>query len=223
MIQWLVELAKDLNLWVRERIPYALKAEAVLLVLAGMSLADAARHLSMKGHRVARKNVGEWVKDFQVVQNWIATTPKKKRRTVALDETKIKINGEEAFIWGAIDVETKEILALEVSWLRNGANSKWFLEDIMKKCKYYRQTLFITDGAGWYPWACRLLRLRHKVVHGGKRNKIERWWRTFKEWARTFYKNFIVRKGIILDKVKSRISLWAGLWYNNILLKMKVT
>jgi transposase-like protein len=185
------------------------------IVLGSSSKASQHKGLSCSK---AKDKIGEWVQQFQVVQDWIATTPKKKRKIVALDETKIKVNGDEAFIWGAIDVENKEILALEVSWLRNGAHAIWFLQDTMKRCTYYRKTLFITDGAGWYPWACRILRLRHKIVHGGKRNKIERWWRTFKEWARRFYKNFIVRQGILLEKVKQRISLWAGLWYNNFLL-----
>ena len=64
MIDWLIMSAKDLNLWVRERVPFTLKAEAVLLVLYGLSLAQAVRHLGMKGFPVARQKVGKRVQEF---------------------------------------------------------------------------------------------------------------------------------------------------------------
>jgi transposase-like protein len=214
MITWLIELAKDLNLWVRERIPFAIKAEAVLLTLAGLSLADVSNYLSWKNQPVARQNVGVWTRQFQEAKDWIDPVPKKKRKYVAVDETKIKINGEIAFIWGAIDVKTSEILALEVSWQRSGANALWFLKDVLDKCSSKKEVQILTDGAGWYPWACRILHITHKKVVGGKRNKIERWWRTFKEWAITFYKNFITRSKYPVKYVAARIKLWAGLWYN---------
>jgi transposase-like protein len=153
LITRLVELAKDLNLWVRERISFATKAEAVLLVLAGLSLADVSTYLSWKGQPVARQNIGVWTRQFQKARDWVDTVPKKKRRWIAVDETKtkIKINGREAFVRGAIDVKTKEIIALEVSWQRSGANALWFLKDVLKKCKRRRDVQILTDGANWYP------------------------------------------------------------------------
>jgi putative transposase len=190
-----------------------LKAEAIVLVLVGFSLADAASYLKWKGFPVRRQNVGVWVRQFQEVKDWIEEVPTVKREIVAVDETKIKVNGKEAFFWCAIDVKTREILAVEVSWQRSGLNAIWFLKEVRNKCSN-KDVLIITDGAGWYPWACRHLKLKHERVKGGLRNKIERWFRSFKDWARGFHKNFISRTEELLGKVRQRIKMWAGLWFN---------
>jgi transposase-like protein len=52
--------------------------------------------------------------------------PPKPRRLIAIDETKTKLNGEWLYIWAAIDMDTKEILA-EIS-----LNAYIFLQRILK-------------------------------------------------------------------------------------------
>ena len=37
---------------------------------------------------------------------------KKHRNLIAVDETVIKINGKKRFLWAAIDVESREVLAV---------------------------------------------------------------------------------------------------------------
>ncbi len=212
LLQALIKTAKDLNLWVRERKPFVAKAQACLLILAGSSLAEVKQFLSWQGIKVSRQAISQWVKGWQTVRDWVNTVPKKRRSIVAIDETKIKINGKQAFFWAAIDVKTRELIAIEISWQRNGAVAKWFIQDILKRCK--NKPKIITDGAGWYPWACRQLRICHEKVNGGLRNYIERFYRTFKDWAKNFYKNFIVRSKDLIIIVKERISLWCGMFYN---------
>ena len=102
------------------------------------------------------------------------------------------------------------MLAIQVSWLRNGACSKWFIEKVLGKCSNPRQVKVITDGAGWYPWACKLLKVKHEKVCGGKRNYIERFYRTFKNWAIKFHKNFTVKAFKQIEAVESKIGLWTG-------------
>ncbi|MBI2208908.1 IS6 family transposase [Candidatus Woesearchaeota archaeon] len=153
--------------------------------------------LHTRGIQIAKQSVNEWIAKWQEVMGYIQTTPKKARKVIAIDETKIKINGKWAFLWCAADVNTRELIAIEVSWLRNGAVAIWFIKDVLTKCKNKKKVCIITDGAGWYPWACRLLHIKHKEVHGGKRNYVERFNRTFK------------------DKVKDKINAWS-VWYNNI-------
>jgi transposase-like protein len=46
---------------------------------------------------------------------------------VAVDETKIKADGEWCYVWAAIDVDTRELLAVWVSWQRNILNAEAFL------------------------------------------------------------------------------------------------
>jgi transposase-like protein len=211
-LQALVKTAKDLNVWVRERIPLLAKAHACLAVLAGSSLAEVKHHLSWQGIHVSRQAIGQWVQQWQSITDWIDTVPKRRRKIIAIDETKIKVNGKTAFFWAAIDVKTRELVAIEVSWQRNGAIAKWFIQDILKKCT--NKPKIISDGAGWYPWACRHIGVEHERVRGGQRNYIERFYKTFKQWAKKFNKNFIVRFNDNLEKVKEKISLWCGMFYN---------
>lgn len=60
------------------------KSRSCILVLAGMPLADAARHIGFKGTFVARQKRGGSVQGFQAVQNWMETTPREKRKLYIL-------------------------------------------------------------------------------------------------------------------------------------------
>lgn len=211
----IVAVCRGLNIFVRERRLSVLdKVECCVRVWAGTSQGSIVKTLLAKGVKVSKQAVSKWMLKWQEVVEWVHTSPKKRRKKVAIDESKIKINGKWAFLWAAIDVETRELLALEVSWLRNGACAKWFLQDVLKTCTNPKRVLIISDGAGWYPWACKQLRVKHKETHGGKRNYIERFNLTFKDWARPFRVNFRVRKSDVLLRVKSKISVWGFLWYN---------
>jgi len=212
----LVNLCTSLNIFVRERtISIKEKIDHCLYIFAGTPQGSIVKVLKAKGINLTKQAVSKWMIKWQEVLDWINTTPKKSRSIIAIDETKIKINGKQAFLWAAIDVENRELLGIEVSWLRNGAHAKWFIEDVLKKCKNKKKVKIITDGAGWYPWACKLIHVKHEEVHGGLRNYIERFYKTFKAWARVFNKNFICKKDE-LDTVKRKAGLWIGLWYNNL-------
>ncbi len=45
----------------------------------------------------------------------IATGPK-FRRCIAINETELKVKGEIVYVWAAVDVETKELLAMDASY-----------------------------------------------------------------------------------------------------------
>ena len=212
----LSNICASLNIFVRNRaIPIKEKIEHCLHIFAGTPQGSIVKVLKVKGISITKQAVSKWMIKWQEVVDWIDTTPKRSRKTIAIDETKIKINGKLAFLWAAIDVENRELLAIEVSWLRNGAHATWFIKDVLMKCKNKKKVMIITDGAGWYPWACKLLHVKHKEVHGKKRNYIERFYKTFKAWAKVFNKNFICN-GEDLLKVKKKAGLWIGLWYNQL-------
>ncbi len=44
---------------------------------------------------------------------------KKQRNFIAVDERVVKINGRKRFLWAAIDIESKEVLAVWIATLRN--------------------------------------------------------------------------------------------------------
>ena len=60
---------------------------------------------------------------------------KKSRRLIAIDETKIKLERKLIFIWAAIDVDTKECLAIWASEGRGGFEVYVFLREALKHCE----------------------------------------------------------------------------------------
>jgi len=52
----------------------------------------------------------------------IATEPR-YRRCIAVDETKLSVKGVHVYVWSAVDIDSKELLALEVSYGRSSLNA----------------------------------------------------------------------------------------------------
>ena len=53
---------------------------------------------------------------------------KKERRLIAIDETKIKLEKKLIFVWAAIDVDTKECLAVWASETQGALKPTFFLK-----------------------------------------------------------------------------------------------
>jgi transposase-like protein len=45
------------------------------------------------------------------------------RRCIAVDETKLRVKKSYVYIWSAVDVDSKELLALEASYGRSSLNA----------------------------------------------------------------------------------------------------
>ena len=123
----------------------------------------------------------------------------KHRQMVAVDETRIKADGEWCYVWAAIDVDTRELLAVRVSWRRNIHHAEAFLRKILEACT--NKPVILVDKGPWYPEALKALGLEWKHRTFGERNRIKRWFRTMKARTRRFLNNFPVRKKPIL-KIK---------------------
>jgi len=52
------------------------------------------------------------------------------RRCIAVDETKLSVKGVYVYVWSAVDVDSKELLALEASYGRSSLNALSFLKDV---------------------------------------------------------------------------------------------
>ena len=50
------------------------------------------------------------------------------RRCIAVDETKLRVKKSYVYIWSAVDVDSKELLALETSYGRSSLNALAFLK-----------------------------------------------------------------------------------------------
>lgn len=107
-------------------------------------------------------------------------------------------------------MDTRELLAIWVSWRRNVLHAEAFLRRVLETC--VNKPIILVDKGPWYPEALQTLGLEWKHRTFGERNRIERWFRTMKAGTRRFSNNSPVRKMPIL-KIKLFIGLFV-LWYN---------
>ena len=65
-----------------------------------------------------KSSVNYWVRKF--------AKQVKEFRRIAIDETKVKLNGREIYVYAAADVNSKEIIAIEAYASRNLLNTLSF-------------------------------------------------------------------------------------------------
>jgi len=114
-LEWMI---RALGIFKRHKIPIEEKAHALHLYTASLSsweIADAME--DHYGRKPSHASVLDWARALGSV-GW--TIPPRGRRliAVAVDEAAEKANGREVYAWAAIDVDTREPLAIKVSWSR---------------------------------------------------------------------------------------------------------
>jgi transposase-like protein len=82
------------------------------------------------------------------------------RRCIAVDETKLRVKSY-VYVWSAVDVDSKELLALEASYGRSSLNALAFLKKALKMCT--NKPLVIVDKGPWYRWAFESICMRGSV------------------------------------------------------------
>lgn len=78
-----------------------------------------------------------------------------------MDETCVKVNGLEYWVYAAIDVDRNEILSMRVFSSRNVLATKLFIEEVLKRC--YGKPTFAVDSAPWLRGVLEELGLRYSV------------------------------------------------------------
>jgi len=63
----------------------------------------------------------------------VATEPRYSR-CIAVDETKLSVKGVHVYVWSAVDVDSKELLALEASYGRISLNAPSFMKKALRMC-----------------------------------------------------------------------------------------
>ncbi|MBS7605891.1 MAG: DDE-type integrase/transposase/recombinase [Candidatus Bathyarchaeia archaeon] len=91
---------------------------------------------------------------------------------IAVGEAKIKANGEWCYVWAAIDVDTRKLLAIWVSWQRSILHAEAFLRRVLET--YVNKPFILVDKGPWYPEAFQALGLEWMHRTFGERNRIER-------------------------------------------------
>jgi len=107
------------------------------------------------------------------------------RRCIAVDETKLRVKKSYVYVWSAVDVDSKELLALEASYGRSSLNALTFLKKALKMCT--NKPLVIVDKGPWYRWAFERLGLEYRH---------ERFFRYLKERTVVFHHKMSARDHI---------------------------
>jgi transposase-like protein len=104
------------------------------------------------------------------------------RSCIAVDETKLRVKKSYVYIWSAVDVDSRELLALEALYGRGYLNVLAFLG--LGMCT--NTPLVIADKGPWYRGAFERLGLEYKHERYSMRNRVERFFRYLKERTAVF-------------------------------------
>ena len=120
MLDRMIEKAREQEVFSREDTPTRRRVLAAFLYHAGLS------------YRKIEPFVG---RSYEAVRQWFHRLKHlfepdcQERDEVAVDETNIEIDGKEVYVWAAVDCETLEVLAVEVSPGRSSLDALLFLKE----------------------------------------------------------------------------------------------
>ena len=137
----------------------------MLLYHHGLSYCDTGKILGFLKPTIY-KSVHYWYKQFRD----LFVVGKKERRSIALDETKIILKGDQVYLWTDVDVYNKDVLTMYLLRIRCGLDKYFFIKKVFEFCDC--EPLVISDKATCYPWAILLMGLRVKYAIG-KRNAVK--------------------------------------------------
>ena len=203
MLDRLVKLFEERKIFRRKRKNWKIKTLAILIYFAGLSYRKTSKILR-DFESFSYEAVRQWYhkcKDLFIVK-------KKWRRAIAIDETKVKLENKQIYVWNAIDIDEGTILAVHVSTTRTSIDDYYFLKKILKFCE--NKPLIIVDKGPWYRFALERLGLEYKHQKFGERNAIEQWYGLLKARLKSFWKRFPYNSS--LQSVKSWIVAWCAIY-----------
>jgi len=151
-------LVEEMGVFERNKVPLELKILGLAFYVQLSSLRRAARALS-EVHRVSKTAVWKWVRKFSEKVN---VKPSRMFRSfIALDETCVKVNGLEYWVYAAIDVDRNEILSMRVYPSRNALAAERFIREALKYCE--GKPTFIVDNAPWLKQSLEELGLQYNA------------------------------------------------------------
>ena len=174
-----------LECWQYERTATPIRAFAVRLHIAGLSLRETEAILRLLGVERSFQAIFQWV---HRLSDSLPDPPKAKPRRIAVDETAVKINGEWSRVYAAIDLDSKLLLDVAL-FKRHGIDpAAAFLHGVIEKhdCS---EAVFLSDAFGY----------RTAFYRGGingrvdytDRNLIEKWFHTFKMRVDRFHNSWV--------------------------------
>ena len=168
------------NIFERERKNMKTRALGVILYHFGISLRNTSMVIS-SFEPASHEAVREW---YLRAAN-IFQVRKAERKTIAIDETKIKINGKWRILWAAVDIENWDVLGVWITQGRSSFEAYGFIRHVLNRCE--NKPKILVDGGPWYPTALNRLGVEWEHVTFGLRNPVEQWFGILKHRINLFY------------------------------------
>jgi transposase-like protein len=164
----------------REATPRLLMKLSIQLHLAGLSLSNTVSILEIFGVQRARSTVHNWVHKADL-------QPEEGRSPdhVAVDETVIRLNDEQYWLYAAVDPETNKLLHTKLEPTRTNVIAYSFFRELREKHDV-DDAVFLVDGAKPLNGACRRHGLDFRYERHGNRNSVERVFREVKRRTTSF-------------------------------------
>ena len=107
-------LVEGLRLFERNKVPFGLKVLGLAMHFQISSLRRTARVLS-EYCSVSKTAVWRWIVKLRERLN--TASERKARRFIAVDETCVKVNGEQYWVYSALDIDRNELIPMFLSVL----------------------------------------------------------------------------------------------------------
>jgi len=170
----------DLEFVEREATPRLLMKLGIHLHLAGLSLSNTVSILDVFGVNRARSTIHNWVHKADL-QPESGHSPDH----VAVDETVIQLNGQQYWLYAAVDPETNELLHTKLEPTRTNVIAHAFFTELREKHDV-DDAVFLVDGATPLKDACQRYGLDFRYERHGNRNSVERVFREVKRRTSSF-------------------------------------
>jgi len=193
----------DLELVGREATPQLLMKLSIQLHLAGLSLSNTVSFLEVFGVSRARSTVHNWVHKADL-------QPESGRSPdhVAVDETVIRIDDEQYWLYAVVDPDSNESLHTKLEPTRTNALAEMFFGDLREKHDI-DDAVFLLDDATPLKEACHRHGLDFRYERHGNRNIVERIFREVKRRTDSFSNCFShVDPATADDWLKSFAFVW---------------
>jgi len=158
----------------REATPKLLMKLSIQLHLAGLSLLNTVLFLEIFGVDRVRSTVHNWVHKADL-QPESGRSP----NHVAVDETVIRLDDEQYWLYAAVNPETNDLLHTQLEPTRNSAIADQFFADLREKHDV-DDAIILVDGAAPLQRACRKHDPDFRYERHGNRNSVERVFREVK-------------------------------------------
>jgi len=170
----------DLDFVERERTPEPAMALGIQSHLAGLSLSNTVDLLEALGVQRSRKAIHDWVQKADL-QPSAGQSPNQ----IALDETVIRINDQQFWLYAAGDPETNELLHVRLFSTTTTALTEIFLRELRQKHDV-ETAVFLVDGTQHLQTALQRAGLRFQMCRHGNRNAVEGIFRELKRRTSSF-------------------------------------